>query len=60
MGGRPGYPDERHHGRFAGRSSGGYRGGQSHLYFTLLAISGHVKRAVFLLFKVLTFILSNM
>ncbi|KAK4339165.1 hypothetical protein RND71_040627 [Anisodus tanguticus] len=26
MGGRPGYPDERHHGRFAGRSSGGYRG----------------------------------
>lgn len=27
MGGRPGYPDERHHGRFAGRSSGGYRGG---------------------------------
>ncbi|XP_059278109.1 serrate RNA effector molecule-like isoform X2 [Lycium ferocissimum] len=24
MGGRPGYPDERHHGRFAGRS-GGYR-----------------------------------
>lgn len=37
MGGRPGYPDERHHGRFAGRSSGGYRGGgQSHLYFTLM------------------------
>ncbi|PHT59300.1 Serrate RNA effector molecule [Capsicum baccatum] len=25
MGGRPGYPDERNHGRFAGRSSGGYR-----------------------------------
>ncbi|CAN4092551.1 unnamed protein product [Withania somnifera] len=25
MGGRPGYPDERRHGRFAGRSSGSYR-----------------------------------
>ncbi|CAN4091749.1 unnamed protein product [Withania somnifera] len=25
MGNRPGYPDERRHGRFAGRSSGGYR-----------------------------------
>ncbi|XP_009606605.1 serrate RNA effector molecule isoform X2 [Nicotiana tomentosiformis] len=25
MGGRPGYPDERRHGRFAGRSAGGYR-----------------------------------
>ncbi|KAL2485531.1 Serrate RNA effector molecule [Abeliophyllum distichum] len=29
MGGRPGYPDERSHGRYMGRSSGGYRSGPS-------------------------------
>lgn len=29
MGGRPGYGDERPHGRFAGRSSGGYQSGPS-------------------------------
>lgn len=29
MGGRPGYSDERLHGRFMGRSSGGYQGGAS-------------------------------
>ncbi|KAL3828649.1 hypothetical protein ACJIZ3_017451 [Penstemon smallii] len=29
MGVRPGYPDERPHGRYMGRSSGGYQGGQS-------------------------------
>ncbi|KAL7152017.1 hypothetical protein ABFS83_04G069600 [Erythranthe nasuta] len=29
MGGRPGYPDERPHGRFMGRPSGGYQGGPS-------------------------------
>lgn len=26
MGGRPGYPDERPHGRYIGRSSGGFQG----------------------------------
>lgn len=46
MGGRPGYPDERPHGRYAGRPSGGYQNGPSGillnfastlLIFTILA-----------------------
>lgn len=36
MGGRPGYPDERPHGRYMGRSAGGYQSGPSGNHYSLL------------------------
>ncbi|KAK6164013.1 hypothetical protein DH2020_000877 [Rehmannia glutinosa] len=38
MGGRPGYPDERPHGRHMGRPSGGYQGGPSDIGMVKLNI----------------------
>lgn len=37
-GGRPGYPDDRPHGRYMGRSSGGYQGGTYISYIFLVCI----------------------
>ncbi|KVH85861.1 Arsenite-resistance protein 2 [Cynara cardunculus var. scolymus] len=44
LGGRPGYPDDRPRGRYAGRQSGGYQGGPSDSVSALNTVHGMPRR----------------